>query len=322
MRLPDPRILAAALLLVGLVGAAVAALLADRRRRAVSARLALVASGYGRGRNAVQVSRPLRQSARAPAPASTRRRLLGLIALDPSATDQHPAPWRLVVALAALLGTVAAVKGVGLLGPGGAALGAAAFIGICRLVFTHGRRRHRERLYTQLPDALALVVRAVRAGIPVSEAVRSVAAEVPEPTCGEFSTVAAELAIGTPLDTALWALAGRVEVPEYAFFAVALTLQAQTGGSLTETLENLADVVRKRTAIRARGLALAAEARTSAAVLTGVPVLTGVALVVLNADYMSILFTDPRGHGVLMAAGGMLLFGTLTIRTLIRRSLA
>lgn len=318
----DPLLAAIALLLAVLLAAALAVLVTDGRRRAIAARLGSVAQGYGRGRGPVVASRPLTPATRRAAPRrAPLRRLQGLIALDPRATAQHPAPWRAIVAAGLVLGSVVGWQGHAMFGLVGLALGPVVGIGLCRMTFAHGAARYRERLHAQIPDVLAMVVRAVRAGIPVVEAVRGVAREVPSPTREEFTTLSAQVAVGQPLDAALWALVHRSGVPEYAFFAVALTLQAQTGGSLAETLDNLADIVRRRIAIRARGLALAAEARTSAAVLTGVPVATGIGLAVLNPDYMSILFNDPRGHNLLAAAGGMLLLGTLTIRTLIRRTL-
>lgn len=318
----NPLLLAMVAFLLLLVFAAVVILAGDKRRRATSARVAMVARGYGRRSSALQPVRPPANARRAAQAGSLSQRLLRLVALDPRAVAQHPVPWRLVLAGAALLGAVAAWQGFSLGGPIGLLSGPSTFVGVSRAAFMHGRRRYRARLYGQIPDALAMVVRAVRAGIPVVEAVRGVAREIPSPTRDEFSIVAAQIAVGQPLDSALWALAHRSGVPEYSFFAVALTLQAQTGGSLAETLDNLADVVRKRISIRVRGLALAAEARMSAAVLTGVPILTGAGLAVINPGYMSVLFDDPRGHQVLAAAAGLLGLGSYTIRLLIRRTLA
>lgn len=316
-------LLLAALLLVGIVGACVLMLVADRRHRALAARLTGVTRVHARRPVGTVPARTAQPVARRPLPRSSPvQRVLGLIALDPQATAQHPAPWRAVIALGLVAGVAVGWQGAAMFGITGILLGPVVGTGLCRAAFAHGRRRYRERLHAQIPDVLAMVVRAVRAGIPVVEAVRAVAREVPSPTREEFTTLSAQVAVGMPLDAALWVLVHRSGVPEYSFFAVALTLQAQTGGSLAETLDNLADIVRRRIAIRARGLALAAEARTSAAVLTGVPIATGIGLAVLNPDYMRILFEDPRGQRVLAAAAGSLLLGTLMIRTLIRRTLA
>ncbi len=177
-------------------------------------------------------------------------------------------------------------------------------------------------MYRQLPDALAMVVRSVRAGIPVSEALRTVACEMPEPTGGEFRRLSDALGIGIPMEEALLGLARRSGLPEYGFFKVALTLQGSAGGNLTETLENLADVVRKRVATRARGLALASQARASAYILAVVPVITAGALLVIDPGYLRLLFEDPRGRTILAAAVLSLLTGLGTMKLIIRRSLA
>ncbi len=181
--------------------------------------------------------------------------------------------------------------------------------------------RYAERLYRQFPDVLSMIVRSVRAGIPLHEALRVVARESLEPTAQQFTRVVDQMAIGIRLEEALRDAASRTGVAEYAFFTVALTLQAQTGGSLAETLDNLADVIRKRVALRLRAVALASEARTSAYVLAALPVVTGLALSVLNYDYIRPLFDTPRGNRVLFTAIGLLCLAGAAMRVMIRRSL-
>ena len=134
--------------------------------------------------------------------------------------------------------------------------------------------------------------------------------------------LAEELAIGVPLEDALRALAARTGMPEYRFFATTVVLQAQTGGGLSEALENLADVVRKRVALRARGYALASEARTSAMVLSALPFVAGGTMLVLTPDYMDLLFTTSTGHQMLGIAALSLVVGHCAMRSLIRRTLS
>ena len=195
------------------------------------------------------------------------------------------------------------------------------WIGCSQAVFYTLHARYADKLYRQLPDALSMIVRSVRAGIPLQEALRGVARESLEPTARVFARVSDQMAIGIRLDDALRDVAMRTGVAEYAFFTVALTLQAQTGGSLAETLENLAEVIRKRVALRARAIALASEARTSAYVLAALPVVTGFALSVLNYSYISPLFDTPRGNRVLFLAIGLLSTAGIVMRFMIRRSL-
>ena len=99
-------------------------------------------------------------------------------------------------------------------------------------------------------------------------------------------------------------------------------MQNQTGGALSETLENLADVIRKRVALAAKGKALASEARTSAMVLTALPIVTGLGQWALSPKYINVLFVDPVGHALLATAVLSLCMGVFTIRTIIRRSLS
>ncbi len=195
------------------------------------------------------------------------------------------------------------------------------WIGVSQVVFRTLHARHADRLYKQFPDVLSMIVRSVRAGIPLHEALRVVARESLEPTAGQFRRVADQMAIGVRLEDALRETAGRTGVAEYAFFTVALTLQAQTGGSLAETLDNLADVIRKRVALRLRAVALASEARTSSYVLAALPVVTGLALSVMDYDYIRPLFETTRGNRVLLLAVAMLGTAGGVMRFMIKRSL-
>jgi tight adherence protein B len=182
--------------------------------------------------------------------------------------------------------------------------------------------QRRAALFRQFPDALGMLTRMVRVGIPVTESLRVIARESPQPTAREFQRIADRLSIGIPLDQALAETAQRNGVAEYNFFSTALALQAQTGGGLAETLDNLAEVIRKRIALRQRAYALASEARTSAAVLGGLPFATGLVLALINPDHVAVLFRDPDGQRILGLAIGMQCAGFLAMRQLIRKSLS
>jgi len=177
-------------------------------------------------------------------------------------------------------------------------------------------------LLTQFPDALAMVSRSVRVGVPLTEAVRIVGREAQSPTREEFSRAADQVQIGLDLENALLEMAERNDISEYRFFATALALQSQTGGGLTETLETLADTIRKRENARKRGHALAAEARTSIYVLAALPIVVGSMLFVMNPEYIGVLFTDPMGEKLLGLACGMLTFGLWVMQQIIKRSLS
>ena len=179
-----------------------------------------------------------------------------------------------------------------------------------------------QTLLSQFPDALAMVSRSVRVGVPLTEAVRVVAREAQSPTREEFARASDQVSIGLDMENALLELAERNDLPEYRFFATALALQSQTGGGLTETLETLADTIRKRENARKRGHALASEARTSIYILAALPIFVGAALFVVNPDYISLLFTDKTGEKLLGVACGMLIFGFWVMQQIIKRSLS
>ena len=186
------------------------------------------------------------------------------------------------------------------------------------MFFNQVESKRRGALLWQFPDALAMIVRSIRVGVPVIDAVRNVSLSAPNPTAGEFNRLVDQIAVGTPLDEAVTELAVRTGLAEYRFFATALSLQTQTGGTLSETLENLADVIRKRAALKARGHAMTAEARTSSMILAMLPFVTGGMLYALNPSYMMLLFTDPTGKIFFSAAVVSLIMGMLSIRTIIK----
>jgi len=186
------------------------------------------------------------------------------------------------------------------------------------MFFKRVENKRRSALLSQFPDALAMIVRSIRVGVPVIDAVRNVSLAAPAPTAGEFNRLVDQIAVGTPLDEAVTELAVRTGLAEYRFFATALSLQTQTGGTLSETLENLADVIRKRAALKARGHAMTAEARTSSSILAMLPVVTGGMLYALNPNYMMLLFTDATGKLFFSLAIIMLILGMLCIRTIIK----
>jgi tight adherence protein B len=180
--------------------------------------------------------------------------------------------------------------------------------------FVSGRNA---KLLSQFPDALSTVVRCVRVGIPMGEALRSVSRDALEPTKTEFSILADKVQIGIPLDVALRELSARINMTEYKFFATALTLQARSGGGITQTLETLAEVIRKRVGLKARGYALTAEARTSAYLLSALPFVAGGAIYLEQRQYIMLLFLTPSGQGCLGLAIVLMIMGIGTIQFMI-----
>jgi tight adherence protein B len=176
---------------------------------------------------------------------------------------------------------------------------------------------HRQ-FQTIFPDALDLIVRSVRAGLPVSESIRMIGAEVADPVGPSFTEVSANLTIGLSLDDALALLEQRIPIPEVKFFAISLTIQQETGGNLAEILSNLASIMRKRVQIGKKIRALSSEARASALIIGSLPFIVGSAIFVLNRQYIEILFVDETGRLFLLAALGSIGLGAAIMSKLIR----
>ncbi len=249
--------------------------------------------------------------------------LMRYLRFNPDISQQNLIDWRLVFAIASTASAFGLFYGHALVGwPAAIVLMPVEAFLVARVIFGWERAHFQKALLEQIPDVMALISRAVSAGIPLSESLRNVAREAPNPSGNEFSRVMNEVAVGQPLEHALWKLYERVELPEYAFFAITIGLQAQTGGSLVETLTNLQDLVRKRVALSRRGKALAAEARMSAIILGALPFVMSLLLASARPGFLDFFFHDPTGKRLLLAFAGLMSGGILVMRQLIRRSLA
>ena len=135
-----------------------------------------------------------------------------------------------------------------------------------------GRRRV-ARFIALFPEAIDLMVRALRAGLPITEAIINAGQEIGDPVGAEFRGIEAGMRLGRDLDRLLWDIAKRISAPEFRFFIIALSVQRETGGNLAETLNNLSEVLRRRRAMRAKARAMASEARASTMILGSLPIL-------------------------------------------------
>jgi tight adherence protein B len=258
----------------------------------------------------------------APSNRSLVQTVASLFGIQSGNLAQYPVKWWIVVGVALFLSRGAAALAVQIIGPIGLATMPVIWVLICRGFFGQVSGRRRNLLVQQFPDALAMIVRSVRVGVPVIGAFGAVGHEAQAPTAAEFTRLSDDLSMGVPLDEAAAEMGVRNDLPEYRFFAIAIGLQARAGGSLSETLENLADLIRKRLALRERAHALSSEARTSALILGGLPVVMGIGLWAINPGYMSVMFTTSMGHTILAAAAGSLFCGAFAMRTIIRKTLS
>jgi len=176
------------------------------------------------------------------------------------------------------------------------------------LIGRMGRRRVM-RFIGLFPEAIDLMVRALRAGLPITEAIVNAGQEIGDPVGVEFRGIEAGMRVGRDLDSLLWDIAKRIPAPEFRFFIIALSVQRETGGNLAETLNNLSEVLRRRRAMRAKARAMASEARASTAILGSLPILVTAILMFTSPTYVAPLFNDVRGLMLVGVAVGMLLFG-------------
>ena len=248
-------------------------------------------------------------------------RALMAIGRNPDIPDAYRTPPLILVICVAAAGGFAFWAGGDRFGRAGAPIVAIlSGLGMLRLLFRREYNKYTALLLAQIPDGISLVLRAVRTGLPVVEAIRSIALELPAPINGEVARVSQEVSSGVPIEESLWALYERTKLQEFAFLAVTVGLQAQAGGNLTETLANLADLVRKRVAMVSKVKAITAEARTSAAILIGLPFVVSLILMVLQPDYVGELFTHPKAGGLQALFVILMTCGILSINTLIARA--
>jgi tight adherence protein B len=169
------------------------------------------------------------------------------------------------------------------------------------------------RLLKQLPEALDTIIRGMRAGLPVVECIGSVGQEMEEPLGGHFRAIAERVALGEPLDSAMWRVARTAERPEVDFLAVAIAIQMETGGSLGDALGNLSELLRRREGMKLKIKAISAEAKASALIIGALPFLMLALLSFMSPAYVAPLFTDGRGQMMLLSGLGSIGAGAVVM---------
>jgi tight adherence protein B len=189
------------------------------------------------------------------------------------------------------------------------------FFGIGGPHFAIGRmiKRRINKFNTNFPDAIELMVRGLRSGLPITETLGIVAGEIPGPVGVEFRIVSDKMKIGRTMEAALQDTADRLGTPEFQFFVITLAIQRETGGNLAETLSNLADVLRKRAQMKLKIRAMSSESKASAYIVGSLPFIVFGLVYMMNPTYMGHFFTDQRlivagiGGMVWMGIGGLIM---------------
>ncbi|PZQ46942.1 MAG: type II secretion protein F [Micavibrio aeruginosavorus] len=191
------------------------------------------------------------------------------------------------------------------------------FFGLPKFILKRLTLRRQKKFLSELPDALEAMTRLLRAGMPVSEAIKMVAREFTGPIGEEMGHIFDQQKIGVPLPEAVQECGRRIPLPEVRMFATAVAIQAQTGSSLSEILDGLAKVIRARFRLRRKVQALSSEAKSSAMIIGALPVLVATGMYFLNYDYISVLFYEPKGKVMLAGAVLWMCCGIFCMRQMI-----
>lgn len=198
-------------------------------------------------------------------------------------------------------------------------LAAGALFGSAPLIYVAYRRAKRmSQIERQLPEALDLMIRALRAGHAFSSALKMTGEEMPEPIADEFRTVHDEINFGVSLHQALGHLSERVPLTDLRYFVVAVLIQRESGGNLTEILANLSRLVRERLKLLAKVRVLSSEGRMSAWILALMPFFLAFVMNLANPEFMGPLWTDPLGITIVKYLLILMAFGVFIMRRIIR----
>ena len=199
------------------------------------------------------------------------------------------------------------------------ALGAgfAAGFGLPRWVIGFMAGLRFKKFTANFSDAIDIIVRGIKSGLPVHDCLKMIGRELPQPLAGEFTRLTESMAMGMTTDQALEKMYERMPTPEVRFFAIVLAIQQKSGGNLAEALGNLSAVLRARRMMREKIKAMSSEAVTSAFIIGSLPPAVVVLITVTTPGYMAPMFSDPRGHMLLLVAGGMMSLGIFVMRKMI-----
>ena len=182
----------------------------------------------------------------------------------------------------------------------------------------HLGARRLKAFTSSFPEAIDLIVRGLRSGLPISESIVTVSKEIADPIGTEFRTIDQNIRLGRSIEEALWDTAQRIDTPEFKFFVISISVQRETGGNLAETLDNLSDILRRRRQMKLKVRALSSEARASAYIIGSLPFAMFGILCLVNYGYVMELFHDPRGLVMVAIGLGSMLIGVLVMAKMVR----
>ncbi len=190
-------------------------------------------------------------------------------------------------------------------------------LGLPRWVIGFLAKRRTKKFTEAFADAIDIIVRGIRSGLPVGDCLKIIARESPQPLAGEFNRLVESLAMGVTVEQGLEKMYERMPTSELRFFTIVLAIQSKTGGNLAEALANLSTVLRARKLMREKIKALSSEATASAFIIGCMPPAVMGLVLVTTPSYMMTMFTDPRGNVMLMGGAIWMSIGIFVMRRMI-----
>ncbi|MBO0904314.1 type II secretion system F family protein [Jiella sonneratiae] len=226
-----------------------------------------------------------------------------------------PQFWMMGAGLGFVAALVCLVLGTGLLITVGVAL--IAGLGLPRFLLARARKKRFAAFTQEFPNAIDLIVRGVKSGLPLNDTLKMVAAEISEPVRSEFRRIVESQQMGMSIGDAVERLYRNIPTSEANFFAIVIGIQAQAGGNLSEALGNLSKVLRERKKMRDKIQAVSMEAKASAAIIGALPVVVFILVTLTNPEYISLLYTNVYGKILMAASGVWMLIGVFVMRKMI-----
>ena len=198
-----------------------------------------------------------------------------------------------------------------------AALGFAGAFGLPRWFLSFLKKRRENKFLNAFPDAVDIIVRGIKAGLPLLDCMKMITTEAPEPVKSEFRAIVETQAIGMPLGEAAGKLYERMPLPEANFFGIVIAIQQKAGGNLAEALGNLSRVLRDRKKMKGKIQAMSQEAKASAGIIGSLPIAVMGLVWVTSPAYINLLFTAQLGHILLAGSAVWMLMGVLVMKKMI-----
>jgi len=217
--------------------------------------------------------------------------------------------------LGAIAFVIIVAAGVGLLPALAFAFAAGCGLPFWMLAFL--KKRREAKFLAAFPDAVDIIIRGIKAGLPLLDSLKLISAEAAEPIRSEFRSIIEVQAFGIPIGEACLKLYERIPLPEANFFGIVVSIQQRTGGNLSESLGNLSRVLRDRKKMKAKIRAVSSEAKTSAAIIGSLPIVVMVLVWLTSPSYIELLWTHPMGRIILGCGAVWMLIGSLVMRKMI-----